>query len=186
MNRIEIEKKLNQDRTWLIDAYAQLSEDQLFSDLTPSEHDPLNFWSALDHLAHLALIERNFAAMIRRHISGHPNPVGLGVDDKGAPRTRDQIMASVHEMTEQWQLEHHGKSFSEICALGSSARSVTLQLLSELTDVQLQQRLPGAPWADGTIGGVLGANSDHGRMHWKWAKDAGLLEKTIKENNYRD
>lgn len=175
MNRIEIEKKLNQDRAWLIDTYAQLTHDQLTGDLTPSEHDPSNYWSALDHLAHLALIERNFAAMIRRHISGHDNPVGLMSDESGMPRTRADIMASVHAMTEQWQKEHHGKSLSEVVALGASARSVTLQLLSELTDEQLEEVLPGAPWADGTIGGVIAANAEHGRMHWKWAKDAGVL-----------
>jgi hypothetical protein len=175
MNRIEIEKKLNQDRAWLIDTYAQLTHDQLFGDLTPSEHDPSNYWSALDHLAHLALIERNFAAMIRRHIAGHDNPVGLMSDDSGVPRTRADIMVSVHAMTEQWQQEHHGKSLSEVVALGASARSVTLELLSELTDEQLEEVLPGAPWADGTIGGVIAANAEHGRMHWKWAKDAGVL-----------
>ncbi len=174
MNRIEIEKKLNEDRAWLLDTYARLSNEQLFGDLTPSEHDPSNYWSALDHLAHLALIERNFAAMIRRHVSGHANPVGLLSDDTGAPRTRDQIMASVHAMTEEWQLEHHGKSLAEVVALGTSARAVTLQLLSELTDEQLDEVLPGAPWADGTVGGVLAANADHGRMHWKWVKDAGI------------
>ena len=103
MNRIEIEKKLNEDRAWLIDMYSQLSDEQLFGDLTPSEHDPSNFWSALDHLAHLALIERNFAAMIRRHIAGDHNPVGLIADDSGAPRTRADIMASVHAMTEEWR-----------------------------------------------------------------------------------
>jgi hypothetical protein len=175
MNRIEIETKLNQDRAWLIDTYAQLTHDQLFGDLTPSEHDPSNYWSALDHLAHLALIERNFAAMIRRHIAGHDNPVGLMLDDAGVPRTRADIMVSVHAMTEQWQQQHHGKSLSEVVALGTSARSVTLQLLSELTDEQLEEVLPGAPWADGTIGGVIAANAEHGRMHWKWAKDAGVL-----------
>lgn len=175
MNRIEIEKKLHEDRAWLIDTYAQLTHDQLHGDLTPSEHNPSNYWSALDHLAHLALIERNFAAMIRRHIAGHQNPVGLTTDDAGAPRTRADIMASVHAMTEEWQIEHHGKSLSEVVALGASARSITLQLLSELTDEQLEEVLPGAPWADGTIGGVLAANAEHGRMHWKWAKDAGVL-----------
>jgi hypothetical protein len=175
MNRIEIEKKLNQDRAWLIDTYAQLTHDQLFGDLTPSEHDPSNYWSALDHLAHLALIERNFAAMIRRHIAGHDNPVGLMSDDSGVPRTGADIMMSVHAMTEQWQQEHHGKSLTEVVALGASARSVTLELLSELTDEQLEEVLPGAPWADGTIGGVIAANAEHGRMHWKWAKDAGVL-----------
>jgi hypothetical protein len=175
MNRWDIEKKLNDDRTWLLETYSHLSDDQLFGDLTPSEHDPSNFWSALDHLAHLALIERNFAAMVRRHIGGHANPVGLTTDDSGAPRTREAIMASVHAMTEEWQREHHGKSFDAVVALGASARAVTLQLLSELIDEQLDEKLPGAPWADGTIGGVLAANADHGRMHWKWAKDAGVL-----------
>ena len=176
MERWVIEKKLNEDLAWLLQTYAALSNDQLFSDLTPSEHDPDNFWSALDHLAHLALIEHNFAAMVRRHIEGHPNPVGLREADDGTPRTMEQIMASVHAMTEEWQREHHGKSFDEVVALGASARAITLQLLSELTDEQLNERLPGAPWADGTIGGVLAANADHGRMHWKWAKDAGVLE----------
>ena len=176
VNRIEIEKKLNEDRAWLLETYSQLSDEQLFSDLTPSEHDPSNFWSALDHLAHLALIERNFAAMIRRHIGGHANPVGLTSDDAGVPRTRDQIMASVHAMTEEWQVQHHGKSLHEVVALGASARAVSLELLSELTDAQLEEVLPGAPWADGTVGGVIAANADHGRMHWKWAKDAGVLD----------
>jgi hypothetical protein len=114
--------------------------------------------------------------MIRRHISGEPNPVGLLNDDSGKARTRDQIMASVHAMTEEWQIEHRGISLSEAIAITSSARAVSLQLLSELTDEQLEETLPGAPWADGTIGGVLSANAGHGRMHWGWSKDAGLLE----------
>lgn len=171
-----IEKKLNVDRAWLLETYSGLSKAQLFDDLTPSEHDPANYWSALDHLAHLALIEHNFAAMIRRHLAGHPNPVGLRQDDEGRSRTVEQIMASVHTMTEEWQRAHHGKSFDEVVALGAAARAETLQLLAELTDEQLNEILPGAPWADGTIGGVLAANADHGRMHWKWVKDAGVSE----------
>ena len=79
---------------------SELSNEQLNRPLTPSEHDPSNMWTAIDHFVHLALIERNFAAMIRKHIGGTPNPVGLLNDDSGQPRTRDQIMASVHAMTE--------------------------------------------------------------------------------------
>jgi len=176
VERWVIEKKLNVDRAWLLETYSGLSQAQLFDDLTPSEHDPANYWSALDHLAHLALIEHNFAAMIRRHLAGHPNPVGLRRDDEGRSRTVEQIMASVHTMTEEWQRAHHGKSFDEVVALGAAARAETLQLLAELTDEQLNETLPGAPWADGTIGGVLAANADHGRMHWKWVKDAGVSE----------
>ncbi len=172
MRRLEIEQKLHNDRVWLLNAYRELSEEQRHGGLTPSEHDPDNLWSALDHLAHLSLIEHNFAGMVRRHIAGHDNPVGLINDDSGVPRTREAIMASVHAMTDEWQHKHAGKSFDEVVALGQTARSVTLALLAELTDEQLGEKLPGAPWADGTIGGVLAANADHGRMHWKWVTAA--------------
>ncbi len=172
MRRIDIETKLHRDRAWLLDAYAAVSDDRLRRGLTPSEHDPSNLWSALDHLAHLSLIERNFAAMVRRHIGGHPNPVGLSTDATGGARSLDEIMRTVHAMTEEWQLEHARKSLADVVALGQASRAITLELLGELTDEQLDERLPGAPWADGSIGGVLAANADHGRMHWKWVTDA--------------
>jgi hypothetical protein len=85
----------------------------------------------------------------------------------------EQVMAYVHEMTERWVVEHRRKSLSEVIALGQGARAETLALLAELTDEQLAEKLPGAPWSDGTIGGVISVSADHGRMHWQWAK-AGL------------
>ncbi len=176
MRRIEIENKLATDRTWLLAAYEAMSPEELTVGLTPSEHDASNLWSALDHLAHLSLIEHNFAAMVRRHVGGSDNPVGLTTDADGNPRTRPDIMASVHAMTEQWQHKHAGKSFEEVVALGQASRAVTLALIADLTDAQLAETLPGAPWADGTIGGVLAANADHGRMHWKWVTDAARSE----------
>ena len=93
MGRIDIEVKLNRDRAWLLETYAGLSEEKLSSGLTPSEHNPENMWSALDHLAHLALIEHTFARMIRRHVAGEKNPVGLATDAAGNPRSRADIMA---------------------------------------------------------------------------------------------
>lgn len=171
MNRIEIEIKLNRDRAWLLETLAATDPAELSRPATPSEHDPSTTWSMLDHVAHLILIERNFNAMIRRHLEGHPNPVGLRQDNSGRERTREEIMASVHAMTEEWKREHEGKSLGEIVALGQAVRGDTLSLLAQLTDAQLAETLPGAPWADGTIGGVLAVNADHGRMHYKWAKD---------------
>lgn len=176
MKRIDIEKKLNESRTWLLTTYAHLSEEQLRRPLTKSEHDPQNKWNALDHFAHLALIERNFEQMIRRHLSGHQNPVGLLVNQDGQARSREQIMASVHAMTDEFQLEHHDDSLSDVVALTGDARSATLRLLSELSDTQLAERLEGAPWADGTLGGVLGVNAEHGKMHWNWVTEAGLID----------
>jgi hypothetical protein len=175
MNRVELERKLNDGRDWVLEHFSALTEEQLRRPVTTSEHDPENQWSALDHFAHLALIERNFAAMIRRHFAGGSNPVGLLEDDHGQTRNRDDIMKMVHAMTEEWQHKHHDDTFSDVVALTADARGATLQLIAELSDDQLEEKLPGAPWADGTVAGVLGANADHGRMHWKWAEETGLL-----------
>jgi len=171
MDRAEIEAKLNVDRAWLLETYFAMPADELVRGVTASEHDPTVMWSPKDHLAHLAGLEKNFNAMIRRHFAGESNPVGLAKDPDGQPRTRDQIMASVHQMTEAWVLVQRAKSLSEVVALGQSIRAETLALMAELTDAQLAEKLPGAPWADGTVGGVVAVNADHGRMHWKWIKD---------------
>ena len=168
MDRIEIEATLNKDRAWLLETFAALSPDDLTRGVTPSEHDPNSRWSPKDHLAHLTGIERNFNGMIRRHVAGDANPVGLLKDANGKPRTREEIMVQVHTMNEAWVLDYRPKSLSEVVALGQGARAETLALLSELTDAQLAEKLPGAPWADGTIGGVLATNAAHGRMHWGW------------------
>jgi hypothetical protein len=47
--------------------------------------------------------------------------------------------------------------------------------LAELSDEQLEEQLDGAPWADGSLGGVIATNADHARMHYKWVTEAGLL-----------
>jgi hypothetical protein len=100
-------------------------------------------------------------------------------DEEGQPRTRAEIMKLVHAQTEEWQRAHHDDSFNEVVALTATTRGATLQLISELSDAQLDEILPGAPWDDGTVGGVLGANADHGHMHWKWVTDAGLDDTSV-------
>ncbi len=171
MNRGEIEKTLNEDRAWLLDAYFGLSAVELTDPVTPSEHDDAKMWTAKDHLVHLVLIERNWNDMIRRHVAGEKETVGVDINRSGKPRTREQVMASVHRWTEAWADEHRDDSLDAIIALGQSARAETLQLLSELSQGQLDSKIPGAPWADGITGGIIEANAGHGRMHWKWVKE---------------
>lgn len=171
MDRTEIETTLNKDRAWLLETYVALPPEELVRGVTPSEHDPATQWSALDHLTHLSGIEKNFNRMIRRHLGGDANPVGLMTNPDGTPRRREDLMVIVHEMTESWVRQHRGKSLSEVIALGQATRAETLGLLAELSDAQLAETLPGAPWADGTVGGVLAANAGHGRMHWGWVKE---------------
>jgi hypothetical protein len=171
MNRIELETKLNGDRAWLLETYIAMSPEELTRPATPSEHDPAASWSAKDHLAHLSGIEKAFNSMIRRHLGGDTNPVGLMTNADGSERPREQIMAGVHAMTEAWVAQHRQKSLFEVVALGQQVRSETLALIAELTDAQLEEKLPGAPWADGTIGGVLGAYGSHARGHYRWVTE---------------
>ena len=171
MNRIQVEAKLGRDRAKLIELFEGLSNKDLTRNATPSEHDRSVAWNAKDHLAHLAGIEKSFNRMIRRYLDGDEEPLGPRTDPGGKPRSREQIMAAVHESNEDWVSRHRALSLSEIVAVGQQVRSETLALLSEVSDEQLLEKLPGAPWADGTVGGVLAVNGDHGRMHWSWLRD---------------
>lgn len=169
MNRIEIESKLNTDRSWLLETLSTMSSEELNAARTPSEHDANKTWSYADHFIHTTLIEQNWNAMFRRHIAGDPG-MAARVNKDGTPQTRDEVMASVHKWTEAWAEEHRGKSLNELVSVGLAVRSDTLKLLSELSDEQLESKIPGTPWADSTVGGIMAANADHGRMHFNWAK----------------
>jgi hypothetical protein len=178
VKRIEIETTLNESRNWVLTRYQRFTEEQLRAPLTQSQVDEHNYWSPLDHFAHWALIEGDFVTMIRRQLSGSTNPVALLQDDRGQIRTREEIMAIVNARTEEFQKEHHGDSLSQVVALTGAARGETLKLLAELSDTQLEETLAGAPWSDGTIGGVLATNAGHVRQHWAWMKEAGLTVPT--------
>jgi hypothetical protein len=51
-------------------------------------------------------------------------------------------------------------------------------MLEQLTDEQLAMPIPGAPWGDGTIGGVLMTNARHATMHVAWIEE-GLRLKAV-------
>ncbi|MDY7100850.1 MAG: DinB family protein [Actinomycetota bacterium] len=171
VDRIEIELRLNRTRTSCIEHLRTLSEDELHAPRTRSEHDPSLWWSEADHFVHTTLIERNFNDMIRRHLAGEVAMAGSPVqlDDDLKPATSwDEIMKAVNRFTEEWAVEHRGKPLDELVRLGAQVRGETLQLLSELTDEQLADRIPSAPWANGVVGGILAANADHAEIHHGW------------------
>jgi hypothetical protein len=172
MNRTEIEAKLNRERTSLLESYAAFSPEDVTRGLTLNRHEGSPHWSAKDHLAHLAGIEHIFNGIIRRHLAGDPEPIRLPKGPDGNLLPREEIMPHIHTMNEAWVKEHRDKSMSEVVALGQKIRSETLALIAGLTDEQLQQKIPGAPWADGSIGGILSVNADHGRNHFKQVSEA--------------
>lgn len=177
MNRIEIEIKLNRDRAWLLETLSTFTDEELRRGVTGSEHDPEVDWSFADHFVHTTLIERDWNAMIRRHISGEQG-MKLGVKEDGTREPTENVMGRVHAWTERWAEKHRGKPLDELARVGLEVRADTLRLLSELTDDQLASIIPNAPWADGTVGGILAANADHGRRHFKWAKE-GAAERGL-------
>ena len=170
MDRIEIEIKLNHDRNWLLERLGSMSADELTVPRTFSEHDPESRWSFADHFVHTTLIEQNWNAMFRRHVAGERG-LDARLRSDGSPQSMDEIMASIHSWTEEWKVEHSGKPFAELVRVGQAVRADTLALLSELSDDDLASTIPGAPWADGTVGGIMAANADHGRMHYGWAME---------------
>jgi hypothetical protein len=175
MNRVEIEVKLNQDRAWLLSTLSSMSEEELTRPRTASEHDASKTWSYADHFIHTTLIEENWNAMFRRHLSGEPGmPKRISKD--GTPQTRDEVMKGIHKWTEDWADKHRGKPFEELVRVGLAIRADTLSLLAELTDEQLASTIPGTPWADSTVGGIMAANADHGRLHFNYAKTGTVSE----------
>ncbi len=172
MNRIEIEIELHRGRADALEWIASLSDDERAEPRTRSEHDPESWWSAADHFIHTTLIEKNFNEMVRRHLSGAPGMDSNLVDTSGkAMRSIDDVMAYVHRFTESWKQEQQGKPLDELVRIGVAVRADTLSLLSELTDEQLASKIPGAPWADGTVGGVLSVHASHARMHRHWSEE---------------
>ncbi len=170
MDRIEIEIKLNRDRAWLLERLGEMSEEELYAPRTFSEHDPDSRWSFADHFVHTTLIEQNWNAMFRRHVAGERG-LEARVREDGSAQSIEEIMASIHSWTEEWKAEHTGKPFIELVRIGQAVRADTLALLAELSDDDPQSKIPGAPWADGTVGAIMAANADHGRMHYAWAKE---------------
>ena len=157
--------KLAVERDALLERYRGLTDEQLACECTESEAEDGAAWSAKDHLAHLAMIERSFQAMIRRTIGGSERPVQFS----GA--TREEAIAGVHRNNQVNVDEHRGDSLEALLADLEAARNETLALVGELSDEQLALPVPGAPWADGTIGGVLITNAYHERQHWAWVAD---------------
>ena len=165
--RSEITDKLERERIQLESRYRALSPEQLTSPCTESQTEGEAPWSAKDHVSHLAMIERAFQGMIRRSLDGQKNPVGFDFESS----SRDEIIARVHHGNQENVDQHRDDDLDTLFADLDAARADTLALMDSLTDEQLAAPLPGAPWADGTIGGVILTNAHHAMQHWTWVEE---------------
>jgi hypothetical protein len=168
--REEIIAKLEGERAKLIERYRSLPPEHLAVACTESEAPDADAWTPKDHIAHLAMIERAFQGMIHRTLDGHEKPLDLG----GGPT--EDIMARVHRNNQDNVDEHRSDDLDTLLADLEEARIETNRLMRDLTEEQLRTPVPGAPWGDGTIAGVLLTNAYHEVMHWNWVSE-GLAAK---------
>lgn len=171
--RTAIAGKLAKERAALLDHYQGLSEAELTGPCTDSEHEGGRPWAAKDHLAHIASIERTFQGIVERTLAGERAPVAIG--RSGAPI--EELMATVHKMNEDHVDANRATALDALLADIAAARADTLALLDRVPDDDLARPVPGAPWADGTIGGVLITLGYHDQQHMAWVTE-GLAART--------
>jgi hypothetical protein len=162
--RDEIIERLADERAQLEARYRALPADQLTAPCTEDQSGGAP-WSAKDHIAHLTHIERAFNGMIRKALAGEENPVGF------EKKPVQDIMAMVHGGNRENVADHRDDDLDALLADFDATRADTLSLIESLTDEQLAAPLPGAPWNDGSIGGVLITNAHHAVQHWAWVEE---------------
>lgn len=135
---------------------------------TASEVPDAASWRPKDHVAHLAWIERAFQGMIRRTIAGKTDPVGFS---RTGARNREEVIAWIHRQNQAYTDEHYADSREQLLDTLNAVRQESLALLEQLTDEQLALPVPGAPWDDGTIGGLLITSARHATQHLSWVEE---------------
>ena len=159
---------LAEEREKLLARYQLFTQEELECPCTQSEVPGAGPWRPKDHLAHLALIERAFQGMVQRVLKGSADPVGFS---RSGATNREEVLAWIHRNNQAYVEAHLNDSMQVLLADLAGARKDTLVLLEQLTDEQLTIPLPGAPWADGTIGGILVTNARHETLHLSWVEE---------------
>lgn len=157
---------LDEQRIELATRYRAFDPEVLTTPCTDSEDPDGTPWTPLDHLGHLIRIEAVFLQLAKLTIEGDEAPIKI----KGS--TWEEKIAQVHRDNEAHLDSIRPFEMEQMLAELDQARDHTLQFVETLTDTQLTMKIPGAPWGDGTIGGVLMANAGHEQMHLAWVDEA--------------
>lgn len=160
-------KSLAEAHEELLVRYQSMTLEEIECTCTASEVPGGEPWRPKDHLAHLTLIEKAFQGMVRRTLRGSADPVGFS---RTGATNREEILAWIHRNNQAYVDDHRDDSLETLLMDLAHARQDTLTLLEQLTDEQLSLPLPGAPWGDGTIGGVLMTNAHHEQQHLAWVR----------------
>ena len=164
--RAKILHVLDKQRTELAARYRAFDPDVVAAPLTESEDPGGAPWAPIDHLGHLLRIEKIFLAMAKLTIEGDEAPIKI------AGATWEEKLAQVHRDNEEHLERLRPLEVETMLTELDAARADTLAFIAELSDEQLETTIPGAPWGDGTIGGVLMANAGHEHQHLAWVDEA--------------
>ncbi len=165
-DRSTILETLASQRVELATHYRALDTTIAETACTESEDPDGEPWTPLDHLGHLLRIEKAFLGMSKLTIEGDSSPIKIGGS------TFEERLAQVHRDNEAHLAEIRPLDVETLLTELDEARASTLDFIETLTDEQLTIPIPGAPWGDGTIGGVLMANAGHEKMHMAWVDEA--------------
>ncbi len=165
-DRTTVLDRLERQRARTVAWIEDFDADAFATPCTPSEDPDGEPWSPKDHVVHLLRIETAFAGMAEATVAGRSDPIGIPGD------TFEDKLASVHR-----ENEAHVRALADLDRDGllralTDARDATVALVGRLSDDDLDRPIPGAPWGDGTIAGVLSANALHEKQHLAWVDEA--------------
>ena len=165
-DRAEIVSTLSEQRTELAARYRAFDAAVVTAPCTESEDPDGAPWAPIDHLAHLLRIEKAFLAMAELTLEGDTSPIKI------SGTTWEERIAQVHRDNEAHLAAIRPLDVEKLLAELDTAREATLAFIERSSDEQLAAVMPGAPWGDGTVGGVLMANAGHERQHLAWVDTA--------------
>jgi hypothetical protein len=184
--RTEIQVELERALAELEADARSLTPEQLNRRCTESEVPGGAPWSPKDHVAHLVRIERSVLTYARRTVDGDAEPIAFS----RMGSNQDEVRAAIHLANQRHVEDLASRSLDDlfaelrdaraetlafIDAHDDDARAETLAFIDAHDDQTLARRVPGSPWGDGTIAGMLGRNAAHQANHMQ-AYRAGLAE----------
>lgn len=160
VNRADVLEQLSVTLADVEAFYADLDEAEMVRPITESAVHGEQDWSAKDHLAHLVDVEVTFRAVVERSLEGDPDPAGMATVTSVA-----EAISRQNQVNARTVVERRAATPTELMQSLRQARTLTLALVESTSDTQLASRVPGAPWGDGSVAGVLSTIAGHHGRH---------------------
>lgn len=170
LTRDELIAALTEQRARLEAWFAARAPEDLERPLTASEVEGAPQWAARDHLAHALGVERYLTGVVRRTLAGADDPAGIYTHT--GSMERDAVMRAINASNQAAVSKYHDQPVDALLAKLRETRPATLELLSSLTDEQLDQASPHSPFGRGTVRDLFRQIARHDGQHVDWLTEA--------------